>query len=138
MAHRFGTHHRGILRPLLRARGWAKQAPIKIQSRIDVPRPYAVLRPGPVTIAGVAWAPTRGIAGVEVQVDGGPWSAAELATALGDESWRQWRWPAAPGRHLLAVRATDASGVTQDAADHGSFPDGATGHHTVAVTVRGR
>jgi RNA polymerase sigma factor (sigma-70 family) len=42
--------------------GWAKEAPILTQSRIDVPRAGA--RRGRVdrVVAGVAWAPTRGIA----------------------------------------------------------------------------
>ena len=42
-------------------RGWAKQAPIKTQSRIDTPRSGQNVVAGPVAIAGVAWAPTRGI-----------------------------------------------------------------------------
>ena len=55
-------------------RGWSQQAPIKTESRIDVPRGGTVAA-GPVSVAGVAWAPTRGIEAVEVQVDGGSWRA---------------------------------------------------------------
>jgi len=36
--------------------GWAKEAPILTQSRIDVPRSGANLKVGPVTVVGVAWA----------------------------------------------------------------------------------
>ena len=44
--------------------GWSKEGPILTQSRIDTPRgPIAA---GQVPIAGVAWAPDRGIAKVEV------------------------------------------------------------------------
>ena len=50
-----------------------QQAPIKTESRIDVPRGRRRVAAGPVTVAGVAWAPTRGIDAVEVQVDDGPW-----------------------------------------------------------------
>jgi len=32
------------------------------------------------------------VLGVEVRVDNGPWTAAELADQLGVETWRQWRW----------------------------------------------
>ena len=38
-------------------RGWAKEAPIKTQSRIDVVGRGAV-HAGAVVVAGVAWAPT--------------------------------------------------------------------------------
>lgn len=118
-------------------RGWAKEAAVKAQSRIDVPRPYDSVRAGRVTVAGTAWAPVRGIGTVEVRVDDLPWESATLARGLGDESWRQWRWQwdAAPGRHMISVRATDKSGVTQPADEVEAFPDGATGYHSVAVRV---
>ena len=51
-------------------RGWAREAPVKTMSRIDVPRQRDVPA-GTVAIAGVAWAPHRGISAVEVQVDDG-------------------------------------------------------------------
>ena len=53
-------------------RGYAAVAPIKVESRIDVPKPLAQLATGRVTVAGVAWAPADGIAAVEVSVDNGP------------------------------------------------------------------
>jgi hypothetical protein len=65
-------------------RGWAVEAPIKTQSRIDVPASFARVRPGPAAVAGVAWAQTRGIERVEVQVDDGSWQAATVAGALND------------------------------------------------------
>ena len=50
-------------------RGWSKLGPIKTQSRIDVPGAHDRLSIGAVSpIAGVAWAPTRGISAVEVRV----------------------------------------------------------------------
>jgi len=118
-------------------RGYAAQAPIKTESRIDVPRPLAQLPAGRVAVAGVAWAPTRGIASVEVSVDGGPWHAARLAAADGIDTWRQWMWPwdATAGLHRLQVRATDRTGVTQPARRAPPFPDGASGWDSVVVTV---
>ncbi|MGH3442708.1 MAG: sulfite oxidase [Nitriliruptorales bacterium] len=116
-------------------RGWAKEAPIKTQSRIDVPR--GRVEAGEIAIAGVAWAPNIGIDRVEVRVDGGPWRDAELAASLDEDSWRQWRlaWVADPGTHEIQARATDATGHTQTERLAPPAPDGATGYHTVRVTV---
>jgi DMSO/TMAO reductase YedYZ molybdopterin-dependent catalytic subunit len=118
-------------------RGWAQQAPIKTESRIDVPRGQGSVAAGTITIAGVAWAPTRGISKVEVQIDEGPWRRADLATAINKETWRQWRydWDAKPGTHELRVRATDGAGRRQTGEEAPPPPDGATGYHTVVVNV---
>lgn len=119
-------------------RSWAQQAPVKTQSRIDTPRAGAEPAAGRIAVAGVAWAQHRGIARVEVRVDGGPWQEARLGAADGDDTWRQWVWPwdAAPGRHTLEVRATDRTGAVQPGVRRGTVPDGATGWHTVTVRVR--
>jgi DMSO/TMAO reductase YedYZ molybdopterin-dependent catalytic subunit len=119
-------------------RGWAKEAPVKTQSRIDTPTARARLAPGPVPVAGVAWAQHRGIERVEVRVDDGDWEEAELGASDTVDTWRQWvyRWDAAPGSHALAVRATDGAGETQTSGLAEPFPDGATGHHTILVEVR--
>ncbi|MEU6950842.1 molybdopterin-dependent oxidoreductase, partial [Streptomyces sp. NPDC046316] len=118
-------------------RGWAARAPVKTQSRIDTPRALARPRAGTVMIAGVAWAPHRGIARVEVRVDDGPWEVARLGAEDSQDTWRQWvyPWRAAPGRHTLTVRATDGTGATQPEARTDTMPDGATGRHSVVVTV---
>jgi DMSO/TMAO reductase YedYZ molybdopterin-dependent catalytic subunit len=119
-------------------RGWAKEGPVLTQSRIDVPASSATVTAGATVVAGVAWAPARGIRSVEVRVDDGPWEPAELAAALGDECWRQWRyrWQARPGRHRLTVRATDGDGMVQTAARAPVSPSGATGHHRRDVEVQ--
>ncbi len=121
-------------------RGWSKLAPIKVASRIDVPRDFSRVTAGPVVVAGVAWAPGpgRGIVKVEVRVDEGPWREAELAGALGQDAWRQWRWswPATAGQHLLEVRATDRTGAVQDGTVRDVRPDGATGFHAVQVLAQ--
>lgn len=118
-------------------RGWSARGPIKTASRIDVPAGFARLAAGPVVVAGVAWAQTRGIAGVEVAVDDGPWAPARLAEAANADSWRQWSyvWDAAPGRHTVRVRATDSTGEVQTADRARPVPDGSTGLHAVDVTV---
>jgi DMSO/TMAO reductase YedYZ molybdopterin-dependent catalytic subunit len=116
-------------------RGWAKEGPIKTQSRIDRPRNGRTVPPGPYTVAGVAWAPRRGIDRVEVQLDDGDWQAAELSEALSEDAWVQWKvdvdFP--PGAHRLRVRATDGTGETQPEQPTPPRPDGATGWHVIAV-----
>jgi DMSO/TMAO reductase YedYZ molybdopterin-dependent catalytic subunit len=116
--------------------GWAKEAPVLTQSRIDVPRNGRKLPAGTVTIAGVAWAMDRGIARVEVYIDG-DWHDATLATPISATTWVQWRfdWPATAGEHEIAVRATDGRGEVQTAESTPPPPDGARGHHTIRVTV---
>ncbi|NUT21778.1 MAG: molybdopterin-dependent oxidoreductase [Hamadaea sp.] len=118
-------------------RGWAREAPVKTASRIDRPAAFAHIAPGDVTVAGVAWAQGRGIDSVELQVDNGPWEPAELLTSPGRDTWVQWRhrWHATIGGHTLRVRATDGTGRTQPERRATPFPDGATGWHTLAVTV---
>ena len=118
-------------------RGWAKEAPIKTQSRIDVPTSRQVLNPGPNVIAGVAWAPLRGVERVEVQVGDGQWHAAEISAPLSDRAWVQWKAEVdlESGRHLVRVRATDGNGEIQTAERVSPRPDGATGHHQVRLQV---
>jgi DMSO/TMAO reductase YedYZ molybdopterin-dependent catalytic subunit len=71
-------------------RGWSQQAPIKTESRIDVPLSGATINPGRTAVAGVAWAQHKGIDAVEVRVDQGPWHEATLAAVPGIDTWRQW------------------------------------------------
>ncbi|HEY3336414.1 MAG TPA: molybdopterin-dependent oxidoreductase [Candidatus Limnocylindrales bacterium] len=118
-------------------RGWAKEAPILTQSRIDVPNRNARVAAGPVAVAGVAWAPDRGVSRVEVQVDDGDWQDATIATPLGPQTWVQWKlaWQATAGNHTLTVRATDGLGEVQTDTVTRPDPDGARGYHRIAVSV---
>jgi hypothetical protein len=114
--------------------GWAKEAPILTQSRIDTPRRR--IEAGRTAIAGVAWAPDRGVSKVEVSIDG-TWYEADLSTPIADATWVQWRsyWDATPGSHVLQVRATDGHGVVQEEITSPPAPDGARGWHTVRIEV---
>ncbi|WP_353814779.1 molybdopterin-dependent oxidoreductase [Agromyces sp. SYSU T00266] len=119
-------------------RGWSERGPIKLSSRIDVPRVGQSVAAGPVVVAGVAWHQHTGVSAVEVQVDDGAWQPATLATAISADTWVQWRyeWDAAPGRHTIRVRATSADGEVQTAERAPVAPDGATGHHERTFDVR--
>lgn len=118
-------------------RGFSEQAPIKLFSRVDVPKSFAQLSTGKNAVAGVAWDQNTGISKVEVRVDGGGWQPAKLAEKDTIETWRQWlyEWDAPAGQHTIEVRATDADGRTQTSRRVAPRPDGATGWHSVAVTV---
>ena len=119
-------------------RGWSKEGPMKTQSRIDVPAGGRGLVAGqPTPIAGIAWAPTRGIERVEVNIDDEGWLPCQLSEAVGDESWVQWHreWTPSAGRHRIQVRATDGDGTTQRSEEVSPAPNGAEGWHTVTVNV---
>ncbi|HMJ76860.1 MAG TPA: molybdopterin-dependent oxidoreductase, partial [Iamia sp.] len=119
-------------------RDYADQAPVKTMSRIDTPKSLSKPEPGMVPIAGVAWAQTRGIDKVEVQIDDAEWVEAELAEALGTDTWRQWMMPAEldEGFHTIKVRATDGDGELQLEERADPLPDGASGWHTIRVSVQ--
>jgi len=120
-------------------RGWSQQAPIKTESRIDVPSlSNTTLRQGRTQIAGVAWAQHKGIDAVEVRVDHGPWRQARLAAVPGIDTWRQWflDWDATRGNHVIEARATDATGYTQTAVQTPPEPNGASGYPTITVSVQ--
>jgi DMSO/TMAO reductase YedYZ molybdopterin-dependent catalytic subunit len=118
-------------------RGWSQQAPIKTESRIDVPNGSKTLKAGRTPVAGVAWAQNRGIAAVQVRVDRGLWHEAKLAAVPGIDTWRQWvwEWDATPGSHVIEARATDQTGYTQTAVEEPTVPNGASGYPQVNVTV---
>jgi DMSO/TMAO reductase YedYZ molybdopterin-dependent catalytic subunit len=119
-------------------RGWSQRAPIKTESRIDVPGNASTVRAGRRPVAGVAWAQHKGIEAVEVRVDGGSWKKATLAAVPGIDTWRQWvwEWDATRGDHVIEARATDATGYTQTRALAPPAPNGATGYPTINVMVR--
>ncbi len=124
-------------------RGYADRAPIKLMSRIDSVDGLGTLtvgEDGMVAIGGVAWAQTRGISAVEVQIDGGDWQEAELGEALNDDTWRQWAFRFEPSgtdrtRTEIRCRAIDGDGEVQTDERSDPLPDGATGNHQIIVFV---
>ncbi|MEV4148522.1 molybdopterin-dependent oxidoreductase [Amycolatopsis sp. NPDC049691] len=117
------------------SRGWAEQAPIKTESRIDTPTGFAKVSAGKVRLAGTAWAQHTGIAKVEVRLDQGAWQPAVLSAEVSKDTWRMW-WielDVPRGTHQAFVRATDQDGYTQTENRADPVPDGATGWHSVSL-----
>ena len=104
--------------------GWSARGPIKLASRIDVPR-KATVDAGTVVGRRRRLGPAhRHRARSRSRSTQGPWQPAELAETTGPDTWRQWRyaWPATPGSHTLTVRATDAEGNVQIAEPRAARP----------------
>ncbi len=119
-------------------RGYSEEAPIKLSSRIDVPKAFQALPRDNVRMGGVAWAQGVGIERVEIKIDDGDWNDVELATQDNVDTWRQWSWTwedATEGSHQVTVRATDANGTTQTSDRVPIAPDGSTGWHNVRFRV---
>lgn len=119
-------------------RGWDAKAPILVASRIEVPKPLAKVAAGDLRVGGTAWAQRSGIDRVEVKLDDGEWTQADLAEEVTIDTWRQWRAEfaaVAAGSHTLTVRATDKDGTVQTAKRRDSIPNSATGHHHIQFRV---
>ena len=119
-------------------RGWDAKAPILVASRIEVPKPLAKVPAGDISVGGTAWAQHSGIDRVEVKLDDGEWTRADLAEEVTIDTWRQWRTDfaeVAAGSHTLTVRATDKDGTVQTSKRRDSIPNSATGHHHIQFRV---
>lgn len=113
-------------------KGWSALGPVKLASRIDVPR--GSVAAGDVVIAGVAWQQHTGVSAVQIQVDGGAWQPVTLATEPTVDSWVQWRTTihAAKGSHRVRVRAVSQTGEVQTAVRRPPAPNGASGLHEIS------
>lgn len=120
-------------------KGWDEAAVIRTTSRVDTPQFFGRIARRPVLVAGVAYAGDRGIASVEVSIDGTKtWRPAALKPPMGPVTWTLWAhvWrPERAGEHVLAARATDGRGGPQLAARERAFPKGSGGLHEVVVEV---
>ncbi|MDE2180372.1 MAG: molybdopterin-dependent oxidoreductase, partial [candidate division NC10 bacterium] len=129
------------------SRGWSDEARVKTMSRIDTPAHGSKVSAHEAETGGTAFAGDRGIRQVEVSFDDGrTWRKAMLKPTLGSYTWVLWglAWePSASAdagaRHgsslTLKVRATDGSGNIQTAHITNVLPDGASGYHTIHVTL---
>jgi DMSO/TMAO reductase YedYZ molybdopterin-dependent catalytic subunit len=76
----------------------------------------AKVKPGKVTVGGLAWDGGYGIRSVEVSTDGGKtWSGAKLGDDLGRYAFRPWSFElnAKSGKNTVMANATNAIGQTQ-------------------------
>lgn len=118
-------------------RGWSDHGPIKTMARVEVPKSFEKVKAGTVGIGGTAWAQTRGITKVEIQIDNDDWVETTLSAEASLVTWRQWsyQWEATPGPHYIKVRATDGTGEVQTDQRADPVPDGASGWQSVMVTA---
>jgi DMSO/TMAO reductase YedYZ molybdopterin-dependent catalytic subunit len=93
-----------------------------------------------VPIAGMAFAGDRGIAKVEVSIDGGAtWKDAHLKDALSPYTWVLWTVEVnntagkANSHYKIIARATDKTGKVQTSEIADPFPNGATGYPVINV-----
>jgi DMSO/TMAO reductase YedYZ molybdopterin-dependent catalytic subunit len=122
-------------------RGWDKDAFVRATSVIDTVAINSKLTDDKgqtlVPIGGIAWAGTRGISRVEVKVDEGEWTPAQLRKPLSDKTWTIWRydWPFQAGDHTFAVRCFEGDGTPQIDTNADVRPSGATGINAVHAKV---
>jgi DMSO/TMAO reductase YedYZ molybdopterin-dependent catalytic subunit len=121
------------------AQGWDHNAVVKTTARFDVPSEGDIVKLGPVLLAGVAFAGTRGVSRVEYSTDGGrSWNEASFKAPLSPLTWVLWQaeWtPGTEGAYSLEVRATDSAGDLQSARVAASYPSGSSGYHTVRIAI---
>lgn len=118
-------------------KGWAEEGPVKIASRIDLPRSGDTVPSGALRVGGVAWAQYTGIEAVEVSVDDGEWIPAQVGHVPTNDTWVQWvaTVDVAAGDHQVKVRAIDKHQLAQTGEVQDVLPDGATGWHSVDFTA---
>ncbi len=121
------------------AQGWSQDCERQIQSTIDWPRNGQRVSGSPIVLCGYALASEVGISRVELSTDGGAtWQSADVFSNPSRIVWSLWKYEwrnAARGSHTLKVRAIDGSGRVQTAKNAPDWPSGATGYHTIQVTV---
>ncbi|GAA0192824.1 molybdopterin-dependent oxidoreductase [Halobaculum roseum] len=131
-------------------RGWHGTGPVSTVAKLH----HVETADGSVSVGGHAYAGTRGVSAVEVSTDGGDtWNEADLTDrlpgvtpadadpedpdAVGGEAadaWRGWRYEyEADGEHEVVVRAVEADGTVQPAAERDPFPSGASGYASRTV-----
>lgn len=121
-------------------RRWDEVARVRTTSVIDTVAVNATYESGGqqlIPVGGIAFSGDRGIGKVEVSVDEGPWTEAQLRQPLSETTWVIWRydWPFEPGEHTFRVRCTEADGTPQIEREMQPRPSGATGIHSVEADI---
>jgi DMSO/TMAO reductase YedYZ molybdopterin-dependent catalytic subunit len=122
-------------------RGWDKDALMKATSVIDTIAVDMMIVEADntmkVPIGGIAHAGSREISRVEIRVDDGEWTEAQLRKPLSETTWVIWRydWPFEPGEHTFYVRCFEGDGTPQIETVASPRPSGATGLHSIKETL---
>jgi hypothetical protein len=121
-------------------KGWTDDGTIKIFSRIDSPGHYQDLRGPKQRIRGIAFGGPHSIQKVQLSFDQEKtWIDADIEPPLSPYSWVVWNFdwvPPQAGKHMVAVRAIDARHQIQTSEITRPQPSGATGLHTIVVSVK--
>ena len=101
------------------AKDMAPLVGLAVKSLITQPLEGASLPPGPIAVAGFAWAGENDITKVEISTDAGAtWQPARLAGEQARYTWRRFEFSfeaTRPESYLILSRATDAKGRIQPA-----------------------
>lgn len=121
-------------------RGWSREAIVRATSVVDTVATNSTYEQNGMTlvpVGGIAYAGARSISRVEVRVDDGAWSEAQILQPLSQTTWVLWRydWPFEDGEHTFEVRCVDGENDPQIEAKEGVRPDGATGIHARTASI---
>jgi len=126
-------------------KGWSDEAIIPDKAQILMPMEGKSIPIGNYVIGGVAFAGRYGISKVQISLDDKKsWHDAALKPPLSKWSWTVWSFdwkPSKTGEYTITVRGIDKAGKVQESPSlfgklFRSFPDGATGLHSVSVNVK--
>lgn len=125
--------------------GWSNKGDRQTQAVLDDPRnleklEQAKISGGTFVVTGYAIGDKSGVSKVEISTDDGDrWEEVEIfSNPEPSQVWAFWKYVwknPAKGKHTLKVRATDGHGKVQSSLERGEWPDGATGYHTIEVSV---
>ena len=79
-------------------RGWDREGRVVPTAAVDT----VLVRKEMTEVGGIAYAGSRTVAAVDVQVDGGEWHRAELRTPMSGLSWVIWRATVPNGKRYIA------------------------------------
>jgi len=115
----------------------------KENSVITSPAPRTVVRPGRLTVRGLAWGGRAPLRQVETSLDGGNrWVEARLVGPAAPEAWRLWDFQidnVPPGEYRVLARATNEAGESQPMKapwNAKGYGNNAVAEASVTVTLR--
>lgn len=93
--------------------GWSNEATYRANALVRDPGRTSRVRAGLLRLQGTAYAGRDPVVAVEVRVDGGEWTPAEIDYAPGPDIWTLWHfdWQGEEGMHTLQARCTTESGA---------------------------